>query len=230
MRGRFLAVLLAILPVYVTAQPTSPPLPPSVRASGEAEIQVKPDLAKLTIGVLTQAATAQAAAAQNATQLQTTLDKLRAVLATSGDIRTVGYSLTPNFQYPREGAPTITGYTASNTVEVTTSDLTGIGKVIDTVAQAGANRIQGIQFTLKDEGPARGQALRQAVREARANAEAMAEAMGLKPGRVLLLEQGTPAVIRPVFRAAATAASAPTPVEPGNVEVHASVTLTLELQ
>jgi uncharacterized protein YggE len=60
----------------------------------------------------------------------------------------------------------------------------------------------------------------------------MAGAMGMKLGKVLLLEQGSPSVIRPVMRQAAVAlsAQATTPVEPGNVEVRATVTLTVELQ
>jgi uncharacterized protein YggE len=221
---------LAVVPLYVAAQPA--PKPPSVQARGEAVIHVKPDQARLDIGVVTEAPTAQAAAAQNATQLQATLEKLRAALGTSGEIRTAGYSLTPNYKYPGNGGtPTIIGYTASNTVEATSWDLAGIGKVIDAVSQAGANRIQGIQFSVKDEAPARAQALRQAVETAKGNAQAMAGALGMKLGRVLTLEQGAPAVIRPVMRAmAANVAAAPTPIEPGNVEVQASVTLTVELQ
>lgn len=232
MRSRFLPTLMAVFPMYMTAQPPqpAPQRPPSVQASGDAVIQVKPDLAKLTVGVVTQAPSAQVAAAQSAAQLQATLDKLRGALGTSGEIRTVGFSITPNYQYPREGPPSISGYTASNTLEATISDLASIGKIMDTVTQAGANRVQGIQFTVKDEASARAQALRLAAERARANAEAMAAAMGLKTGRVLLLEQGVPEVIRPVFRAAAASPAAPTPVEPGNVEVHASVTVTMELQ
>jgi uncharacterized protein YggE len=56
--------------------------------------------------------------------------------------------------------------------------------------------------------------------------------MGMKLGKVLLLDQGSPSVIRPVMRQAAVAlsAQATTPVEAGNVEVRATVTLTVELQ
>ncbi len=203
-----------------------------MQATGEAVIQTKPDQAKLNIGVVTQAPTAQAAAAQNATQLQATLDKLRTALGSAGEIRTSGYSLNPNYQYPRDGGqPTINGYTANNTVEVTTTDLAGLGKLIDVVVAGGANRIQGVQFTVKNEAPARAQALGEAVREARGNAEAMAAAMGMHLGRVLLLEQGNPGVIRPVVRQfAAAATAAPTPIEPGTVEVRATVTLTVALQ
>jgi len=230
MHRQIIAALLAFVPFCVAAQSG----PPSVRANGEAVIQVKPDEAKLNIGVVTQASTAQAAAAQNATQLQSTLDKLRAALGASGEIQTSGYSLQPNYQYPRDGGqPTITGYTASNTIEVTTGDLAGLGKLIDVVVGGGANRIQGLQFTVKNEAPARAKALAEAVREARGNAEAMAAAMGLQLGKVLSLEQGGPSVIRPAIRqfaANAVTAAAPTPVEPGTVEVRATVTLTVELR
>jgi uncharacterized protein len=208
-------LILALVPLCVFAQ--SEPAKPSVRAMGEATVAVKPDQAKLNIGVVTQASTAQAAAAQNATQTQATLDKLRMTLGTAGEIRTSGYSLQPNYQYPRDGGqPTITGYTASNTVEVTTNDLAGLGKLIDVVVAVGANRIQGVQFTVKNEAPAREQALAEAVREAKGNAQAMATAMGMQLGKVILLEQGSSqGIIRPVVRQL-------------TVEVRATVTLTME--
>jgi len=223
-----------VIPAYVAAQSLAvPPRPPSVQATGEAIIQAKPDQARLDIGVVTQAPTAQAAAAQNATQTQATLDKLKAVVGASGQVRTMFYSLTPNYQYSREGGkPTINGYTANNSVEVTVHDLGALSKIIDAVSQAGANNIQGPQFTLKNDAPVRAQALRQAVEQARMNAEAMAGAMGMKLGKVILVEQGTPEIIRPLARAApaALAAAPPTPIEPGNVEVRATVTLTMALE
>jgi len=224
------SAMLWLLPMCMAAQPPSPRAP-SVQATGEAVVQVKPDQAKLNIGVVTQAASAQAAATQNASTLETTLAKLKAALGTAGEVRTAAYSLSPNYQYPRDGGkPSITGYTASNTVEVTTSDLAALGKLIDTASQSGANQIQGLQFLVKDESAARARALRQAVQDARGNAEAMAGSLGMKLGRVITLEQGTPQVIRPVMRAQAAALAAPTPVEPGDVEVHASVTLTIALE
>jgi uncharacterized protein YggE len=117
-------------------------------------------------------------------------------------------------------------------VEVTVNDLGALSKIIDAVSQAGANNIQGPQFTLKNEAPVRAQALRQAVEQARANAEAMAGAMGMKLGKVILVEQGAPEIIRPLARAAPAvlAAAPPTPIEPGNVEVRATVTLTVALE
>lgn len=207
---------------------------PTVRATGNGMVQVAPDQAKLDISVVTQAPTAQAAAAQNATQVRTTLDKLKAALGERADIRTTSYALSPVYQYPKNGGkPTIDGFRATNTVLVTCNDLSSVGKVIDAATEGGANEIQRLQFSLKDEGPARARALRQAALEARMNAEAMAAALGLRLGKVILVEQGSPSVIRPMYEpmmAAARAGSVPTPVDAGTIEVHATVTLTVALE
>ncbi len=230
MRCTLWLLAACLVPALLLADAAGPAQVSSVRATGEAEVSAKPDTARLDLGVITVAPTAQAVSSENATQVQTVLDKLRMTLGPQAHIRTANYSLNPNYQTPRPGAqPSISGYTASNTVEVTTTDLANLGKLIDAASQAGANHIQGLQFLLENAAPVRAQALQQAVQTARANAQTMAAAMGMKLGRVLLLEQGAPSEIRPVARMAA-AALAPTPVESGTVQVHASVTLTVELQ
>jgi len=207
--------------------------PQSVKATGNGVVQVAPDQAKIDIGVVTQAPTAQAAASQNAVQLQAAMDKLKAAIGPKGEIRTISYAVNPVYQYSKTGGkPTIDGYSANNTVEVTVNDLSIVGKVIDAATSGGANEIQRLQFSLKDEGPARGRALRQAALEARANAEAMAAALGLKLGKVILMEQSNPSVIRPMMLPmnAARVGSVPTPIEGGSVEVQATVTLTITLE
>ena len=207
---------------------------PYIRASGEANVSAKPDQARISIGVVTQAASAQEAGTQNAKQTEAVLAQLRKALGTAGEVRTVSYSVTPNYRYPREGGqPAITGYTASNTVEATVNDLALVGKAIDLATQSGANNIQQLRFTLKNEQPVRAQALRQAATEARANAEAIAGGLGLRIVRVLAVEEGTPEVIRPMrmmaMAAGQTAGPPATQVEPGTIEIHATVSLQVEI-
>jgi len=197
-------------------------------------VYAKPDRAKIDIGIVTQGATAQSAGSQNAAQVQSMLDKLRGTLGPRARIQSVSYSLNPEYQYPKTGGkPTIAGYRAINMVEVTIDDLSVVGKAIDAVTEGGANEIHRLEFTLKDEKPARAEALRLAAEAARSNAEAMAGALGLKLGRVLGIEQGNgTTVIRPQMLAMAgrMAAAAPTPVEAEAIEVRATVTLTVGLQ
>src|SRR2546425_117804 len=118
-------LLVAFLALAAPAQTARP----IVRATGEATVSSVPDEARIQFGVVTQAPTAEGASGQNATQVATLLAALRSVLGQNADIRTLSYSLTPNYSSPRDGSPPVlVGYTASNTVEAATGDLSIIGK------------------------------------------------------------------------------------------------------
>ena len=204
---------------------------PFVRVTGEARVSAKPDQAEINIGVVTQGTSADEAAAQNAKQATAVISSLRSILGQGADIKTINYSLTPMQRYPKDGgAPTITGYSALNTVHVKTQDLTTVGKIIDTVTKSGANNIQGIQFTLHDDRTVRAQAVREAAQQARSSGDALAGVLGLHVVRVISAETAQPVSVRPYEMAAmARVAASPTPVEPGSVDVHATVVLTLEV-
>jgi uncharacterized protein YggE len=208
--------------------------PPSIRVSGEATVTARPDQAILDVGVVTQADTAGAAAAQNAGRADTVLAELRKVLGAGADIKTVSYSVSPNYRYPRDGGqPAITGYTATNILRAQVNDLAIVGKVIDGATQSGANRIERLQFRLKNEAEAQNDALRQSARVARSKADAMASALGLKVVRVLLAEESTGPIPRPMdermFATARAEAAPATPIEPGNIEFRAVTILTVEV-
>jgi uncharacterized protein len=87
--------------------------------------------------------------------------------------------------------------------------------------------------SVNDERTSRGEALRQAARNARANAEAIASGLGMKVGRVISLDDGEPVRVIPfrpqMMQAQAEALRSVTPVEPGDVQVRAVVTITAEL-
>jgi uncharacterized protein YggE len=224
-------LLLSLCAVPAFSQSPPPESPPNVRASGEGVVTARPDQAILRIGVVTQGQTAEAAGSQNARQSSSVVAELKQAVGSNGEIKTVGYSLNPNYHYSRDGGnPTITGYTASNTLEVKLDDLAKIGQVIDVSTRVGANNIGGIQYALRNEQTVRAQALAEASRSARANAEAMAAALGLKVLRVRSAEAGFMQTPRPVMAmAAARAEAVATPVETGTIEIHATVTITLDV-
>jgi hypothetical protein len=206
-----------------------------IRASGEATARAKPDRAQVSIGVVTQAPTAQAASAQNATQTSAVLDAIKRGLGSSGEIKTSGYSISPQYQYTNGRPPKITGYQASNTVLITVNDLSLTGKVIDAANEAGANEITGISFSLRDDNAIRAQALAEAAVKARSAAEAIAKALNVHITAVLEADTTEAPVVRPMNKAFAmmsegAAPRAPTPIEPGDLDVHASVTVSFEVQ
>ena len=203
-----------------------------VQATGESTVSAKPDQALIDVGVTTQGATAVAAAAQNAKQTDAVLADLHKMVGGSDQLKTTGYSVRPNYQYPKPGGPpTISGYTATNMVNVKLDDLTQVGKVIDAVLQSGANNIQRLQFGLKNPQAARSQALREDAAQARDNEEAIGGGLGVHIVRVLSAEENASGDggMPPRPMAMSVAAAAPTQVEAGTIEVRANVTLKVEV-
>lgn len=227
--------MLALLPGDASAQQTERrPAPPSVTANAEAVISVEPDQAQIDIGVVTQARNALDAAKENAEKLARVMGEVKKFLGKGDEIKTANYSLNPNYRYPQGGKPEIVGYTATNVLHIKTGALENVGKLIDAAMRSGANTIQRLAFTLKDEQSAQLQALRLASTKAKAKAEAMANALGLRIVKVLSAtegERGVRPIIMPQPRVTQMEASAaaPTPVEAGTIEVRSSVTLTVEV-
>jgi uncharacterized protein len=230
-----LLAVLAFLPSVALAQQADRrPTVPSVTTNGEAVITVEPDQAQIDIGVVTQARSAPDAAKENAEKLARVMSQVKKLLGKGDEVKTASYSLNPNYRYPQGGKPEIVGYTATNVLHIKTGSLENVGKLIDAAMQSGANTIQRLIFTLKDEQSAQLQALRLASTKAKAKAEAMANALGLEIIKILSVtegERGVRPIVMPQPRVAQmdTPVATPTPVEAGTIEVRSSVTLTAEV-
>lgn len=226
-----LGVAAAMAPGF--AQQAAPAVS-SIRVTGDAKVTAQPDRVQIDIGVTTRSARSAEAAAQNAREVDTVLAAVKKAAGPTAVLKTISYSVNPNYQYHPNGVePTITGYTAANVVQVQLDELAKIGSVIDSATQSGANRIQGIQFTLRDQDAVRAAALREAARRARAEADVLAGALGLKIVRVLSVEEVSPRVV-PVraymaMARSTAAAEVATPVEAGTLDISADVTLAVEV-
>jgi uncharacterized protein YggE len=230
---RWLA-LAALAAAAAAQQITVPPAVPYVRVHGDATISERPDRVQLDLGVISQAPTSEAAAELNARHSKTVIDTLHQVMPAS-NIQTVNFSVNPNYQYPKDGSPpTILGYTANNTVRVQLDDLDLLRKMIDAVTRAGASNVNRVNFMLRDESKARAEALGKAADQARAGAAALALKLNVKLGRLLRVEEEQPVIVSPgreveLVSSAKAGAGANTPIEPGSIDVHASVSLTYEV-
>jgi len=201
-----------------------------ITVTGEGRIEAAPDMATLSLGVTTTAATATEAVSANSAQLTTVLDQLRAAGIEERDLQTSGLSLSPNWQQPDGGGtPRITGYLAMNQLTVRVRALDTLGSVLDRTVRDGANTFNGLSFGLADPDPAMDEARKRAVADALARARLLTEAAGVTLGRVLSISEGGgmggPV---PMFRMAADSAS-PVPVAAGEISTQASVTMVFEL-
>ena len=223
-----LAMLTARAQQYVT-----PPSVPYIRVHGDATVSARPDRVQMDVGVISQGATSKAAADVNAKQSNAVVEQLQAFIA-SANIKTINFSVNPNYQFPKEGGtPIVLGYTANNTIRVQLDDMSMIRKVIDVATKSGASNVNRLNFMLRDEAAARAQALGKAAEQARSGAEALAASLKLKLGHVLRLEEEQPIVVSPGREVElSTSKSQPVEmaqVEPGNIDIHAAVSVTFEL-
>jgi len=200
----------------------------SITAVGQASVSVTPDSALVDVGVATQAATAQDASQQNAALAGTVISALRALLGTTASIKTISYSVSPVYNNPGPGQnAAIVGYLVTNIVEVRLTDLTLVGKVIDTAIQSGANRVQGVSFGLQDNTASVAQVLKTAASSALSQAAAIASGLNVHTGAVLHASEGVntanPTGVSPI------AGGASTPIENGMVVIQASVTIDVAI-
>jgi uncharacterized protein YggE len=224
--------LVAALTLPSLAQ-TSPPSPGTggsgrmVTVTGSATIRSAPDEAVVTLGVQTQAPTAQGALQQNASRMN---DVMKAILGDgvkSADIATAWVNLYPNYD---SGGNVIVSYSAQNQVDVTVRDLSKVGSIIDDAVGAGANLSSGIQFQLSDQNQGVERALGEAVANARAKAMALASAGDASLGSVVTITEGSAPQYPPIpFAADAGRAEASTPISPPTLETQVTVTVVWAL-
>ena len=226
----FIAALLACAVSQVNAQQITSPMS-SIRVTGDAVVTAKPDRALIDVGVLTQEKQSQNAAAQNARQLDAIMVALHKLLGADADIKTINYALNPDYQYrPLGGKSSVSSYTALNVVRVTVDDLDKVGPVIDAATQAGANHVESVRYTVRDQQVLRSQAVREAALKARANADALASALNLKITRIVSVEEGDSTPAGPdAADPRDPAGPAPTPIQSSSFVVTANVTLTAEV-
>ncbi len=207
-----------------------------VIVSGDSIVQAQPDTAILTIAVVTQSKRAIDAQQENATKSDAVVRALKSAAGSGAEVKTSGYSLQPMRVYRENQPPTITGYEARNSVTVTMPDLTKVGTVIDAASQAGTNDVSGLSFTLRQDRPARDQALGEATREALAKARVIAQALGGRVVRIVEVQEEGTNRPRPVYEMdqmqtmRAGAGATATPIEIGTLDITSRVQLIAEIE
>ncbi|MCG5056035.1 MAG: SIMPL domain-containing protein [Myxococcales bacterium] len=205
---------------------------PSVTATGEGKASGKPNLATVTVAVVVEAKTATSATSEAALRQSAVIAAVKGELAGQGQVQTSGYSLSPVYDY-NEGRQTLRGYQVRNALTAELRDPSKVGAVIDAAVQAGATEIASVSFGLEDSGAARAEAIRKATEAAMREATAAARAAGRSLGTVKTIAVGSSSGApppMPLVKMARMDMQASTPVEPGAVEITATVTVEATLE
>jgi uncharacterized protein len=198
----------------------------SVTVTGTAGVQAVPNRAGFSAGVSSNAATAQAALAANATKAAHIIQALRSAGVAKADLQTQDVSVSPHWNEHGEQD----GFTAHSSLQVRVEDVAAAGRLIDAAVAAGASETSGPSFERGDRDALYRNALREAFADARLKAATLAGEARASLARALRIEEG-PSISQPEpmpldMRAAA---EMPTPVEPGKQQVQATVTVTFSL-
>lgn len=222
------------------AQPTSPTSSSFVVARGTATITLAPDQAWLNLSVQTRDPKGPEARRLAATAMTSVMATLKSTGLSVDAIKTIGYSLNPDYEYPN-GRQRLRGFVVNNQLQIRIDDIDKVTDVIDaatslTLPASSSVSVGGLRFDVKSRKAAERDALRMAVEDALASARAMAEGARSTIGRVLVITEGvndSPELYKPMpammaGRAGDVAVS--TPIEAGDIEIRAWVSVSVEIR
>ena len=201
--------------------------------SATGEVTRVPDIATISAGVQTRAATAGAAIEDNAARMERVRTALKQAGITDRDIQTSSINLNPEYRYQDNQPPQLTGYTASNQVSVRFRDIRNTGRILDALVAQGANQISGPSFSIDKPEAALDEARVKAIAAGRARADLYARALGMRVVRLLSVsESGGYAAPPPMppMPMMARAEAAQTKIDPGEQQLQVSVAMSFELR
>ena len=180
----------------VASAQESRPREPVISVTGEGEASVAPDMAVITLSVVRNGETAEAALSANSAAMNEVLSALKAEGIADRDIQTSNFSIYPQYRHPepKDGVvepPAIVGYEVSNALTLRVRDLAKLGGLIDRSVKLGVNQGGQIVFTNDDPDNVTTEARKDAVADALAKAKTLAEAAGVKLGRVIEINENS---------------------------------------
>ena len=204
----------------------------TLNLSAYGETKIVPDMATISLGVLTESPTAAAAMRANAAQMTKVFAALKAAGIAERDVQTSGLNLSPQYDYIQNEPPKLRGYQASNQVTVRVLDLSRLGAAVDATVNAGVNQVNSINFGLRDSGAAENAAREEAVQALTAKANLYARATGYRVARLVTLSEGggySAPQPMPMMAMARMDKAESTPIAAGEISVRADVTAVFEL-
>lgn len=228
--------LAAAVPASAQAQGTAivqPLAGTRLDVSATGEVTRVPDLAIISAGVQTLQSTATAAIEENAARMERVRAALRRAGIADRDIQTSSISLSPEYRYVENQPPVLTGYRASNMVNVKFRDLKRSGAILDALVREGANQINGPSLTIDKPEEAYDEARVKAIAAGQRRAQLYARALGKRVVRILSVSESGSMVPGPIpmaYARDAAMAVSKTEISPGTQELQITVSMSFELQ
>ena len=195
----------------------------TVSATGTAI--VVPDAVRINATVSVLGTTSKGALSSAGTTSTAVRSALAANKVATKDVATQSITVYPEYSYPASGTPTLSGYRATQSFDITIRNATTAGAVVDAIVEAGGDNLQvnGVSPFVLDSDKATETARTAAVKKAKAKAASYAKLLGVKLGRVIYLDESSTPTAYPIYTATAKADSAATVVDLGEQKISVSV-------
>ena len=209
--------------------------PPIISVSGEGVVEASPDRATISVGVVTREKNPSAVQSANAKAATSVINSIVALGIERKNISTGNYNFAPVYRHTDNGKRILDGYEATNSVTIIVDDLNLVGKIIDTALNHGANRVDSLNFGLRNKSAYQDEALRLAVLDAKRKAQVAAAALGKNILGVRVVSINRSSVETPrnykMARSMAMedAAEFETPIESGTLTCSATVHVEFEI-
>lgn len=209
---------------------------------GEGVVNAEPDSARVVFSVETEAKTAKDAQQENSQIMTRVMDSLKNNGIPEANISTKNFRLYPQYEYfygEKEGQKErkLNGYRVSHELLVELGQIDKVGSIIDISIAAGVNRVNYVDFYLKDDKSFYQKALRQAITEAKAKSQVMAGALDMSVADIVSVREGGtsyPMPVRKYFQddvmGMAEGGAMKTPINPGELTIHADVQIDFKLK
>ena len=221
---KYLLALLYVLVLSTTAFA-------DIDVTGEGTATLTPDMAQVTLAVVTEAKSPVDALTENNVLSTKLYSRLAAFKISATNVQTVDLSIQPVYIYEKEVSK-LTGYTVRNQLTITVRDLSILGTVLTTLVEDGANRLGGLQFAASNTRQAMDIARIAAMKDACRKAKILTQTAGAKVGRLISVSESsnypTP---RPAFEMrAAAAGGTPAPTSAGQLVVTVRISVKYDIK
>ena len=222
-----LSVAIAILGAVGLSTPANAADTRYITISATGSTNVVPDAVRITATVSVVGKTSKEALATASTTSAAVRKALTANKISTKDVATQSVSVFPEYTYPANGTPVLSGYRASQSFDITVRAASTAGAVVDAIVDAGGDNLQvnsASPFVL-DNDKATETARASAVARAKAKANSYAKLLGVKLGKVIYLDETSTPSTYPVYVASAKAEDSATQIDLGEQKVTVSVTV-----
>lgn len=207
-----------------------------ISVSGEGIVETSPDRATVSVGVITGNKDATKVQNESARIASEIIRSITALGVERKNIRTGNYNFRQVYRHDDKGKKFFDGYEVNNSVTIIVDDVNLVGKVIDAALSHGANKVDSLQFGLKNKQNFQLEAIQLAVRDAKTKAELVARELGKNIIGVKNVSVHSASVSSPRYSKmmamsydAAADENFETPIEGGNLTCSASVNVDFEI-